>query len=385
VARRTNNRLWLPSLICLPILAAAALPVLAAPILGQNQEGGVTQPPATPIIRPTELDPRATVIQFSVLPSPANPDRFETTIIVQQDGGRQVCVNHKSPAIIVRSYQTDADPFAPDIPTNITGQDSGDVGELAGFNSKKVFIRPRESDDRFDLPEEPFAVGQFGGVFTQDEIECDQELTEGDFACLVEVIRTSDCDLREHADLMRELRIMLALNSIPLIAPAAGGPLNGLARQGIGPDTGDGVIARRPRFTGAAPGFSASFGSSGADGLLLVPDLVGLPISTARSLVISSGFTLGPVTEKSSSNASLFDGLIIGTAHAAIPDPPVVDQIPPGGTRAPAGTPINLTVQISAVAVPEPSSLSIFIVGLLLISGFYWFSAGRSRQRRAQA
>lgn len=382
------NEIWLSGLVCLPILAGLVAPAHAAPILGQNQEEQIAQPTPTPLIRPTELGAHATVIHFSILPSPANPDRFETTIFVQQDGGRQICVNHTSPAIVVRSYQTDADPFAPDLPSRIEGQESGDVGELAGFNSKNVFIRPRETDDRFDLPDEPFSVGQFDGVFRPDEFECDQLLTEGDFVCVDQVIRTDDCDLTQHASLVRDLRIMLALNSIPVNAPAAGGSLFG--QTGQGSDTG--VIDQPSRFTGAAPHFSGSFGGSGGDGLILVPDMIGLKLSTAKSLITSTGFNLGDVTENSSSNANLLQGLIISIAHAQS-DPAgetdggiVTGQEPEGGTRAPSGTAVNLTVKISsgdggATAVPEPSSSSIFIVGLLLITGIYWFSRRRSRRR----
>ena len=45
----------------------------------------------------------------------------------------------------------------------IEGQQSGDVGELAGFNSKKVFIRPSGNEDRFENPYPVFTKGAVDG------------------------------------------------------------------------------------------------------------------------------------------------------------------------------------------------------------------------------
>lgn len=374
------NPNWIRILACLPLVTGAVVPALAAPILGENQEEELVEPVSAPIVRPTELRADAVVIQFSVLPSPANLDRFETTIMVLRDGGRQICANHTSPLIIVRSYQTDADPFDPDIPSRIEGRDSGDVGELAGFNSTKVFIRPQGPEDRFDLSDEPFGVGEFEGVFRRDAFVCDQELTEGEFACIDEVIRTSNCDLTRLASLARNLRIAIALNSTQTVAPAADSPANGFSDD-------NGTVPPPSGTTGAASTFSGSFGGSGGDGFILVPDLIGLPINNASSLITAIGFTVGSVTQKTSS-ASLFRGLIIGTAHAqgASPECIVIDQFPPPNERRPAGTRINLVCQINAsTAVPEPSSSSIFILGLLALVGIFWFSRRRSRQKMTPA
>ena len=384
MASRFNPN-WIRVLACLPLVTGAVVPALAAPILGENQEKEIVEPVSAPIVRPTELRADAVAIQFSILPSPANPDRFETTIMVLKDGGRQICANHTSPLIIVRSYQTDADPFDPDIPSRIEGRDSGDVGELAGFNSTKVFIRPQGSEDRFDLPDEPFGVGEFEGVFRRDEFECDQELTEGEFACIDQAIRTSNCDLTRLASLARNLRIAIALNSTQTVAPAADSPANGFSGNDFGSDNG--TSPPPSGTTGAASTFSGSFGGSGGDGFILVPDLIGLPINNASSLVTAIGFTVGNITQKTSS-ASLFRGLIIGTAHAqgTSPECIVIDQFPPPNERRPAGTRINLVCQLNAsTAVPEPSSSSIFILGLLALVSIFWFSRRRARKQVSQA
>ena len=378
-----RHRIWLGTTLCTAILLAVAAPSYAAPVLGLDQDQGQESIDrrTTPVVRPTEFRPDAAVIQFSILPSPANPDRLETTIVVQQDGGRKICVNHTSPAIIVRGYQSDADPFDPDLLSRIEGQKSGDVGELAGFNSKKLFIRPRGTDDRFDLPDEPFSVGQYKGVFRRDQVECDQELSEGDYACLDEVIRTYNCDLTRHAALVRDLRIAIALNSTQIIEPSSGEPLNG---SGIGPfGPVNGAINPPSGTTGAAPSFTGSFSGSGGDGLVLVPDLIGLPVGNATSLVTSIGFVVGNVVKKSKS-ASLFEGLFIGTAHAqgAPSDCIVIDQFPSQGERVPVGTAIDLTCQINiaAVAVSEPSSSALFLFGLVALASSLWFSRKRSRR-----
>jgi hypothetical protein len=385
LASRINHFL-LAILVCLASLASLVTLTFAAPILGQNQQEQIAAPKSTPVVPPTEVSARAAVIHFSILPSPANPDRFETTIFVQQDGGQRICVNHTSPEIVVRSYQTNADPFTPDIPSRIEGQESGDVGALAGFNSKNVFIRPGERSDRFDLPDEPFSVGQFEGVFRPDEIECDQELSAGEFVCLDEVIRNYGCELSQHADLVRELRIMLALNSIPLIAPAAGAPLNGLAGDSSGSQGG---LAQSTGSTGAAPGFSGSFGGAGGGGLILVPDVVGLPFANAASVIASSGLVVGNVTQTSNSSASLFQGWIIGTAHAQSGpnNGTVKSQVPPGGASVLPGSAVSLALEFNSVTgdVPEPSSLIIFILGLIFIVSLYWWSRRQTAQKLPHA
>lgn len=372
---RINQTLF-GTIVCIPILVVAAI-TSAAPILGENQDREIVDRPSTPIIRPTAFQPDAAVIHFSVLPSPANPDRFETTIFVQKDGGRRICVNHTSPTIIVRSYQSGSDQFEPDIPAPIEGEESNDVGELAGFNNKKLFIRPRDTDDRFDSPEERFSVGQYEGNFQRDEFECDQELTEGDFACLDDVIRTMNCDLTQHASQVRDLRMMIAMNSIPVIAPAAG-RFNGFPGPGSGPS----LFGQPSGQIGAAPVFSGSFGGSGSDGLLLVPNVVGLPLPSAISVIATSGFVLGSVKQQSSSTANLLKGLFISTAHAQeVTGGTVINQTPTGGTRQQPGIKVNLIVQggLSPVSVPEPSSLSIFVVGMLIMGGAYLYFRRRQR------
>lgn len=227
----------LQAAVYLPVLALFLTPAVAAPILGETQlgqipgQGGSQTPggqstavPETPAVTPSIISAKATVLEFTILPSATNPDVLETTIVLQQGGDNRVCVNHVSLEIIVRSYETEADPFTPDISARIRGQDSGHIGELAGFNSKKLFIRPASPSDQFDALDERFIVGGFDGVFNPDEVECDEELSEDQTVCVDDVIRSGDCAFVQHASLERDLRLMLALNALPIIAPAAGTP-----------------------------------------------------------------------------------------------------------------------------------------------------------------
>jgi len=383
------------------MLGGLSMAAEAAPILGETQAGqapaqapaGQTAAvPSAPAATPPLVSSKSTVLEFTILPSRNNPDQMETTIILQQGGDNVVCVNHASQDIIVRSYEARSDPFDPDIPSPIAGQDSGHTGELAGFNSKKLFIKPDTPDDRFDAIDEPFDVGGFEGVFKPDEVECDEILTEGETVCVDVVIRAGDCAVIQHAGLERELRLMLALNSVPIIAPAAGRPFDQQTGPvfGVNPPTAPGG-GLPSGGVGAAPNFSGSFsGSGGGSALVTVPNVIGLPLTNAMTVITGQGLTVGTIAASQANNTGLLDGLFITTAFAqtfpenVTGESTVVDQVPPGGSQVAPGTSIDLVAQANAVPVPEPSTLSIFILGILLALAMYGYVHIRSRQAVGQ-
>lgn len=414
VARGTIKRL-LPAVVGLALSGPFAASIHAAPILGETQLG--QSPVEAPVPAPADQAPgsrtpadqqttdqaaappglpptpsgvvsaRATVLEFTILPSRDNPDELETTIILQQGGDNVVCVNHASDDIVVRSYAATADPFDPDVPSAIEGQDSGHAGELAGYNSEKLFIKPNTPDDRFDALDEPFTAGGFEGVFEPDEVECDELLTEGQTVCVDEVIRAGDCAFVEHANLERELRLMLALNSVPIIAPAAGGPFARDTGQvfGVNPPVAPGG-GLPSGAVGAAPNFSGSFSGSGGGALITVPNVIGLPLTNAIALITGEGLAVGTITASQGNSTGLFDGVFITRAYAqsfpegVTADSPVVDQSPVGGTQVAPGTGVSLVAQAEAVPVPEPSTLSVFAIGLLIVLAVYWYVCRRRRR-----
>ena len=86
-------------------LAFASGSVLAAPITGENQPELAAEPagpltlqdPAAPAVEPAFGDDSdATVIEFSIVPSASDPNKMETVIIVQQGGGKNICLNQST-------------------------------------------------------------------------------------------------------------------------------------------------------------------------------------------------------------------------------------------------------------------------------------------------
>ena len=388
--------------------AAATAPALAAPITGENQPGPSGESADAPDLpapkvpaaqSPTDAafggDTDATVIEFSVLPSADDPTKMETVVILQRGGGRRVCVNLKSTDVIVRSYRKRGDePFSPAIPGEIRGLTSGDSGDLIGFNETKVFIRPHTTDDEFTNPDECFFAVGAEGCFLPDEADCDQRLEEGDVACVVETISRAGCSLLDHANLLRQLRILITLNQPPGEAPIitaadiAAAPEIVAAPQAPAPA---GPAPASP--TGEAPPSGAGGGAppsdtGGGPALVDVPNVVGLSLLNAERVITSGGLVVGTVTivgDVGDQFGSLEFG-IIGSARAQVPStlpPPVLaaliviaqSTLLPNGatidgpcfTCVPLGTAVDVVAEPPEAVIPEPSTLTLFGMGLGLL------------------
>lgn len=381
---RGVSKTFLRALIGLPLVSVVLTPALAAPILGQDQEDQTTAAPVTPAIQPAVANVQKTVIEFTILPSAADPNTLETTIFVRRSGGRLICANLGTQEIIARAYEPKEEPFSPEIPSQLRGRQTNHVGQLLGFNTNNVFIKPNSRADKFDNPTEPFTVGDFEAVFIRGDDQCDQELTEDEVIIVGEFIRTGGSVVGGFNDLTRQLRVTLAVNSVAIISFAPGAPppttgdfVPGIVGGGIAPPSG---------AIGAAPVSSDSFavgGEGGGGGLPIIPNVIGLPLGNAISLITSSGFIVGTITARPADNASLLDGLFITTAYAFTIPPElsifdlVISQSQAG--EQPFGTVVDFGVQAQNIPVPEPSTASIFIVGLLLVGGWYWYSRTRAR------
>lgn len=362
----------------------------AAPITGETQAGPATEPePFVPALQDPaavsdesvlEGDVNATVIEFSIVPSASDPSKTETVIIVQQKGGKDICVNQSTSDIISRSYQPGDDaPFDPPVPGEIRGLASGDAGELVGFNDIKVFIRPHTPEDEFSDPDECFQVAEVEACFVPGGEDCDQSLEEGDYICVGDSISNSGCPVVDHSNLMRILRIMMALNE-----PLGEEPIITAADLARAPDlavpngTAGGQVGGLPAGPGpagptAGPPFS---GSGGGQNLVSVPNVIGLTLEQASAAITSVGLVLGSVVTQSQQASHPFPSLI-RVAHAQDP-PEVVSQTPPAGTLVPLSFPVSVVLSAAAGDIPEPSALALFTLGLGLLVLLTW----RQRRRR---
>lgn len=366
-------------------LAFASATVLAAPITGETESESAGEPasplmlqdPTAPAVEPSfGEDADATVIEFSVVPSASDPNKMVTVIIVQQKGGKKICVNQNNADIISRGYRPQGEaPFNPNLPGEIRGLSSGDSGELVGFNDIKVFIRPHSSADEFTDTDECFQVAEVEACFVAGEEDCDQSLEEGDFICVGTSISNSGCPVVDHANLMRRLRIMMALNQplgeAPIITAAGLAAAADLALPNgdTGATGGDPAAGPAPEGPTAETTFS---GSGGGENLVAVPSLIGLTLEQASAIITGLGLVVGNVTTQDQ-QAGLLMPSLIRAAHAQACEPgTVITQTPAAGTPVPPGTPINLVLCAELAAIPEPSSLALFAVGLGLLILFTW-------------
>jgi PASTA domain/PEP-CTERM motif len=358
----------------------------AAPIVGETQEesagpAGATAPLAQPVVQTND-----TVIEFCVQPSTTDLDKMETIIVLQRSGGRNICVNQNATDLIVRAYTSDPETFTPTVPSEIVGLTTGHRGQFVGFNDSRLFIKPATEADLFNNPNECFTVDGLEGCFVPTTVECDQQLKQGDYVCVADVIRQRDCNIGDHTDLERQLRIMLALNA-PLgteaIITAAG--IRETPELTQAPDLG-GRAGGLPTGFGAAPDFSTGFSGSGGSQQVAVPNVVGLPLSSAQAAIDGAQLTVGRITASQQSNIGQLGSILIGAAYAqtgpgVLPtgldlSSIVVSQTPTAGTLVDLGTAINLIAAANA-AIPEPSTLNLSLVGFGLVLGIVWLTRRR--------
>ncbi len=320
-------------------------------------------------------NPDDTVIEFSLVPSATDPNKIETIVILQQSGGRKVCVNLSSNEIISRSYRKRGDePFAPTIPSQIRGLTSGNLGDVTGFTSSKIFIRPHGPEDDFTDTNECFVAAEAEGCFIAGEEDCDQELAEGDFVCVGDGISSSGCPVSDHADLARELRIILAVNEPPGEEPIITAADIAGAPELAPPGQPGATLPGGPAPGGPTDG--TTIGGSGGGGLVDVPNVIGMTLEQATTTILGAGLIVGNVTTQGQQTGSLLD-TIVRRAHAV--EEPVCCAQDPAACQvcAEPGTPVDM-VFCPQAAIPEPSTLAMFATGLGLLVLIAW-----RRRRRA--
>jgi len=378
--------------LALSILLGAVValaPASAAPITGENQAAPAAeaapeldvpalQDPAALSAEPTfSGDADATVIEFSIVPSTSDPSKVETVIIVLQQGGKTICANQSTSDVISRGYLSRGDaPFDPQVPGEIRGLASGDAGELVGFNDTKVFIKPHTPEDEFSDPDECFQVAEVEACFVPDGEDCDQMLQEGDAVCVGDSISSTGCPVTAHGDLMRRLRIMVALNQPPGEAPIiTAADLAGAPE--LAPPSGEpGEPGGLPAGPGPAGPTAEPPSGSGGGALIPVPNVVGLTLEQASTAITTVGLTVGNVTTQG--QASYPFPTVIRSAHAAPAPPVVLSQTPPAFTLCLPFCPVSLVLSAAEADIPEPSALALFALGLGLLILLTWRHRRRS-------
>jgi len=380
-ARRSGTK-WVMPLMLLLGLAVAPTSVFAAPITGEAEPEfsdlgpgptSLQDPAALFVEPPTGAGAGDLVIEFSIMPSASDPSKMETVIIVQQGGGKSICVTQRASDIISRSYRRRGDlPFNPTTPNEIRGLSSGHSGEFMGFNDFKVFIRPHSAADDFTDTNECFRVADAEACFVADGEDCDQVLREGDALCVGGGTMDSSCQVTDHANLMRQLRVIVALNQpageAPIVTPGDVATAPELALPSGEPGESDGEPPAGPAPAG--PTDEGDLGDSG--GNLVVPNLIGLTLEGADAVLTGMGLVVGTVTIQDQQAGLRFPSLI-PLAHAQASEPGTVcAQTPEPGTPATLGLAVDIVLCAESDDIPEPSSLGLFVVGLGLLILFAW-------------
>lgn len=323
---------------------------------------------------------RGTTIEFSV-----DPASGETIIAVIRG---EACIRPSAiTGVIMRSYYADAVPFsAADIGQTIKGGTTGDTGTVVEFDERYgpargvVFVQPDTPDDLFDNPTEDYLViGGADGVFTQTLGDC-APLEEG-AAVTVGAGILSQPGLAPPAlsAQTRDMTVLVILNQEeePVEVTAAGPPEPGP------PEAPEPVVGPLPPPEPLPPPVVVPppVGPGGGGGFIVVPNVIGLTLGEARLVLAKAGLQVGEVIIPGSEFGSL-GSLLIRPATAAPPNEstPVCDQIPPPGTEVDPEVPeeLKVTLILCVAAIPEPATLYLFAVGLVLLGLITWWRRRKS-------
>jgi hypothetical protein len=293
-------------------------------------------------------------------------------------GELEVCAQLPA-GVIRRSYLADPEQQPSVVVKGTTSGDQGtiaDVQETYGPGEGTLDIVPAELEDEFGEPAEQFEIGGiYKGDFTETWQDCvplaaGQEITvfPGGFYSAAELAS------EEMRDANRNLLILIALNSEEAGAESpeaddggsGGGQSPGQGGSPTDPppgsqpgdgDNGDGIDIPPPPLP--------PVGGGGEDPLF-IPNVLGLTLPAATAEITGDGFVVGSVTFQSAS-AQPPGGVFIRSAQAQ-EEPVVVDQKPKGGEQKLRGTSVDLVMSGSPIAVSEPSSLALLVVGLFLLA-----------------
>ncbi len=383
----------LPLALCAAIALTAAQ---AAPVVGSEAEAEAGLETENAADGDAVTESEAGISGSTIFICDVGTDGTTTCVTIQ--GELEVCAK-LPPGIIRRSYIADPEnqpsvvpPTPDDIESSILGLDTGsegaivDVQEIYGPGEGILDIIPEETVDEFSDPTERFHIASvYKGDFTTTWQACNilaagQQITIYPGGLYSDIEEASD----EMLEADRNLKILIALNTIGLqIDPQlATRPVTPSGQPGdadfsdVGGADGTGGSTGGTGGTGGGPSPPppGDF-STGGDDMGIVPDVLGLTLAAATAEITGEGFVVGDVTVQGA-DAAPSGGLIIGSAHAQ-EEPTVVDQNPNGGAQKTLGSKVDL-VMSGFIAISEPSSLVLFIVGLALLAMVLWVRRPRT-------
>ena len=322
----------------------------------------------------------STIMHFSVLPTESG--EFETRILVQRKGGRDVCLSARSSDVISRSYRkTSEEPLS--IQSLIRGQTSGHTGQLVGSNERKVFIEPDSPEYYFKL-NECFTAGDAKGCFVADLDDCDVHLDELEEVCVGRGLAGGKCSGADHASAVQTMKKMIAVGKQAVLVTEAGpiiGPEDVVSAPEVGgifqppSDDSGGDLVSGPTVSGPLGGSLVAGG--GGDDLTVVPNLIGLSESEARDALIAAMMVLRNVAVASvdTEGVTVVELLLIRPAFAQngpqcdfdVPANTVCTQFCRPNAIVPVGTPCDIILASQTLDTPEPSTFILLVTGLLLV------------------
>ncbi len=240
-------------------------------------------------------------------------------------------------------------------------------------------VLPETEGDHFIVADEPFKVNDIQKAkFTREVNDC-VDLDTGEQTTVqaggypnLPITTTTNM-----ITLARELLIMIALADVTgqevLLEPAAGPGSSGDTNVPSNNPTGS---PNTPATGGITP-FPSSVlpatteASGGGSDLIRVPNVIGMTESNARSTILAADLVVGSVSVISSLDPQQ-DFRIIAVAHAQENEATVNSTIPDPDTLVPRFSTVDLLLIRSPIDMPEPGSLAIFLMALLILVYFAW-------------
>jgi hypothetical protein len=313
----------------------------------------------------------------------ADPEQLETAAVARFEALAAVLDEFNAGAAGPGGCPAQSDPFSSaDLGAVIEGIETRDAGTVIAIDQRYgrgggvMTIRPQDEGDQFVTTDEAFTVaGVPKAEFTSALADC-VDVAAGQQTTVAVGGLPSAPQLASAAFLSRErlMRVLVAINDpaqATEVAPAAGAaattPSAGPALPGRGTSSGGGGSgsASLPAFPSAALPSVGGGGGGGGDDFVLVPDVVGITVAEASSVLAGVGLRVGNVT--STQQLAVLGG-IIGVARAQ-ENMIVVDQSPEAGELVSLDDPpaVDLEVEAPPEAIPEPASVLLFATGLALI------------------
>ena len=273
----------------------------------------------------------------------------------------------------LRSCPAPSAPFSSaDVGELLQGVESRDAGTVVAVDQRYgraggvVVVQPRGEADEFLLSDESFTVaGARKAKFTSALADC-VDVAAGQQTTVAEggLPSQPQATTAEFLDQERLMRLIVA------VAESAEA---GEVAPGAGPSTSSTpttlAFPSARSFGGAGAFPSATLpsvgGGGGGEGSVIVPNVVGVTVAQARSIIEGAGLSVGNVTV--TQRQAMLDGII--RVAWALEDLIVIAQDPDPGTLVSAvdPPPINLEAEAPPEAIPEPASLLLFATGLAFV------------------